>query len=156
MARRSEAERFLSHVDQRGADECWPWKAYTMPNGYGQFRYPGRHELAHRVAYRIFVGALDSALDVMHRCDNRSCVNPHHLSQGTRTENMRDAKRKGRHAFGERHGSARLSASDVAAIRASNELQRELAARFGITQGTVSSIRAGKRWSGATGLGGAR
>lgn len=36
---------------------------------------------------------------VMHSCDNRSCVNPDHLSVGTHRANVHDAIKKGRHAI---------------------------------------------------------
>lgn len=148
MGRRSEIERFMSHVDKQSA--CWLWTAYRMPRGYGHFRQPNTHELAHRAAYRLFIGPIGDGLDVMHACDNPSCVNPAHLSLGTRTDNMRDAKRKGRNARGEAHGRSKLSAADVAAIRSSAASQSELARAFGVSQPHVSAIRACKKWAAST------
>jgi hypothetical protein len=143
--KQSEVERFMSHVHKHDSG-CWLWTAYCLKkNGYGFFRTPARHELAHRVSYRLFNGQLD-ARDVMHKCDTPNCVNPEHLALGTRLENMQDAKRKGRMCFGERHGRSKLTDEQVESIRKSNKLQREIASEFGITQSHVSYLKSGKKW----------
>lgn len=144
--RRDELERFMSHVNVSDCG-CWLWTAYRMKNGYGLFRYPDGHHLAHRVSHRLFIGPVPDGLDVMHSCDNPACVNPEHLSAGTRTDNMRDAVRKGRMRRGESHGRAKLVDADVIAIRESSELQRVLALRYGVRQTTISKIKRGQKWS---------
>jgi HNH endonuclease len=141
--RMPEVERFMSKVNKE-ASGCWLWAAYRMKNGYGLFRTPQRNELAHRAAYRLFNGALDSR-DVMHACDNPSCVNPEHLSLGTRKENMQDAKRKMRMRVGETHGRAKLTNEQIKFARMAPGLQREVAALLGVSQGHISCIRGGKR-----------
>lgn len=142
----TDAERFMSHVVKDADGGCWLWSAYKMPSGYGFFKTP-RTELAHRAAFRLLVGPLTPGLEVMHKCDTPSCVNPEHLLQGTRTENMRDAKAKGRNARGEGHGRAVLSESMVSDIRSSPGFQREIAATHGISQSQVSRIRRGEHWA---------
>lgn len=139
-----EKTRFMKHVG-KDADGCWRWLAYKMPSGYGNFRTHLRHELAHRSSYRLFRGPLD-ARDVMHSCDNPSCVNPDHLSLGARKENMADAAQKGRSAKGESHGRSKLTEQQIDSIRSSALLQRQIAHEFGISQGHVSAIRGGKKW----------
>lgn len=118
-----------------------------MKSGYGNFRTPERHELAHRASFRIFVGPLIDGMDVMHSCDNPSCVNPEHLSLGSRSDNMRDAKNKGRTARGVGHGCAKLTPAQVEFARISTLSQRDIAEKLGISQGHISAIRAGKRWA---------
>ena len=141
----SEVERFMSHVHKHDSG-CWLWTAYCLKkNGYGFFRTPAKHELAHRVSYRLFNGQLDTR-DVMHKCDVPNCVNPEHLALGTRLENMQDAKRKGRMRVGERHGRSKLTDEQVELIRKSSKLQREIAVEFGITQSHVSCLKSGKKW----------
>ena len=142
--KQSELERFMSHVHKHESG-CWLWTAYCMKSGYGFFRNLTRHELAHRVSYRLFIGQLD-ARDVMHKCDMPNCVNPEHLNLGTRLENMQDAKRKGRMRIGQSHGRSKLTEEQVNLIKKSSKLQREIAAEFGITQGHVSCLKLGKQW----------
>lgn len=65
---------------------------------------------------------------------------------------MRDAARKGRisrthQRKGEQHNQAKLTEDDVRAIRASNKRQRDLAAEYGVRQGTISFIKSGKTWT---------
>jgi hypothetical protein len=141
--RMSEAERFMSKV-HKAENGCWRWEAYCMKNGYGLFRTPARNELAHRAAYRLFNGNLDTR-DVMHSCDNPACVNPAHLSLGTRKENMQDAKRKMRMRVGELHGRAKLTDKQVEFAKTAPGLQREIAALLGVSQGHISFIRGENR-----------
>ncbi len=91
-----------------------------------------------------------------HHCDNRACCNERHLFEGTQTENIADMDRKGRRVTnsappGQRHHGAKLTDQDVRDIRANYALcrmtQKELAARFGIAQSTVSGIVSGKEWA---------
>ena len=118
-----------------------------MRNGYGLFRMSDRHHLAHRMAFRLFKGELADGLDVMHSCDNPACVNPDHLSLGTRLENMRDAVRKGRAARGERHGRHKLTEEMARDVLAADGMQRDIAKRFGVSQTTVSQIKSGSVWA---------
>jgi hypothetical protein len=138
-----EVDRFMSHV-RKSEDGCWLWTAYRMKNGYGMFRTPARHELAHRVSHRLFVGELDQR-DVMHVCDTPACVNPEHLRLGTRTENMQDAKSKGRIRLGEAHGRAKLTNKQVEFAKTALGLQREIAVVLGVTQGHISFLRSGNK-----------
>jgi hypothetical protein len=140
-----ETDRFMSHVAKQDYG-CWLWTAFRMKNGYGNFRTPARHELAHRASYRLFNGVLDER-DVMHSCDNPSCVNPNHLSLGTRADNMKDAKAKGRNARGDTHGMSKITEADAIQIRRTTSPQAAIAAQYGLSQSTISQIRTGKRWA---------
>jgi hypothetical protein len=83
---------------------------------------------------------------VMHSCDNPPCVNPDHLSVGTKAENNADAARKGHMAAASRRRS-KLTEDDVRAIRASTEAAAVIMARYDLSQASVSFIRNRKRWA---------
>lgn len=73
-------DRFWDKVDRRGPDECWPWQATIEARGYGRFRLGEMSSVAHRVAYQLAHGELGDDVRLTHTCDDRSCVNPAHLS----------------------------------------------------------------------------
>lgn len=92
------AARFWAKV--RKTDGCWWWTGGTQ-KGYGKFfAGPDIGDIrAHRFALMLHLGIRDipPGKDVCHHCDEPACVRPDHLFLGTRSENVRDMVRKGRH-----------------------------------------------------------
>jgi hypothetical protein len=94
-----------------------------------------------------------AGLHVMHACDNPQCVRPDHLSAGTRSDNMQDAVRKGRHVHfvgrGEQCPASKLTEAQAAEIKrrlAAGESRRLLAQEFGLTKAAVKFIATGRTW----------
>jgi len=101
-------ERFWAKVDVRGPDDCWPWLGAAGPRGYGRFAIgDGAMTGPHRFSYELVCGPISDGMLICHHCDNPSCCNPAHLFVGTNTDNMQDAKAKGRLATGDKNGSRR-------------------------------------------------
>ena len=128
---------------------CWEWIAGKKGNGYGAFYLHGSLRGAHRVSLFLHKALpLDTPLDAMHSCDNPSCVNPEHLSYGTRTENMRDASRKGRIVHVQdwsatKNPRAKLTTEQRQSLEIAiqaGETTRDLSERFGITMCRVQQI----------------
>ena len=86
-------KRFWAKVNKSGG--CWIWTAQNV-NGYGRIRINKKLILAHRFVWEMVNGLIPKDLDVLHSCDNPSCVNPKHLWVGTHQDNMDDRDKKGR------------------------------------------------------------
>lgn len=91
----------LADIADRSVPEpntgCWLWMLSVNDDGYGTTAIGRTGVLAHRAAFQFSAGTLiPDGMNVLHRCDTPSCVNPDHLFLGTHTDNMRDMVRKGR------------------------------------------------------------
>jgi hypothetical protein len=137
-------ERFWAKVDCRAPDECWNFTARIERTGYG-IAYVGtvagrRIRIgAHRLSWILAHGEITDDLCVLHRCDNRRCVNPGHLFLGTKKDNYHD-----------KINTAKLSAADVLEIRkrhGAGESASALARAFGISSRNASSIVNRQSWS---------
>lgn len=152
--RRTLAERFWEKVDKSdGPQACWIWTGAKTLDGYGDiFTGLGRGR-AHRVSWELHNGAIPDGLQVLHHCDNPSCVNPTHLWLGNHAENMADMSKKKRGksnpACGENSTSSKLTNSDVMEIRklrANGVTRRVLAEKYGVTEGTIGHIASRTTW----------
>ena len=135
-----------------GASDCWVWRGHVDAIGYGRFHYMGENK-AHRVSHILFKGEVPDGMFVLHKCDNRQCVNPDHLFLGTQSDNMRDMVTKGRghkpDISGTKNPMAKLDAEKVKQIRrmvASGSKQIDACRAFGVSPMTVSRIIRGEAW----------
>lgn len=73
--------------------ECLECHYSTATHGYCKV---SGNELAHRYVYRMHKGPIPNGLWVLHKCDNRGCINIDHLFLGTQEDNDKDRDNKGR------------------------------------------------------------
>ncbi len=156
------ATRFWSKVDKQGPvpshrpdlGPCWLWLGRATRRGkrvaYGSINAGDgtrRRFRAHRVAFFLAHGRWPHP-EACHHCDNGLCVNDAHLFEGTQADNTADrhAKDRDAHQRGEQSGSAKLTVAQVIEIRAASGLQREIGARYGVSQMLVSKIKARRVW----------
>ncbi len=134
-------QRFLEKVKQMESG-CHEWQAGQARGGYGKFQLVEKTVTAHRMAYELFVAPIPDGLCVLHRCDNRLCVNPEHLFLGDLDANVKDMDQKQR-----RGTKSRLTYADVKQIKqmlADRYSQETIAEKFNVHQGTISRIKLGK------------
>jgi hypothetical protein len=146
MSRVTAEERFHAGYIPEPTSGCWLWLGRPQSTGYGQLHVSGKRTLAHRYSWELEIGPIPDGMYVLHRCDNRLCVNPDHLFVGTHQDNMDDMVRKGRCPTGEDHWNAKLTRKDVTAIRKSTKSQRALAREYGVGQKNISHIITERTW----------
>lgn len=128
---------------------CWEWSGSKDRDGYGQVILAGHTWRAHRIAWMLTYGEITSKEHVLHKCDNRSCINPDHLFLGDPKINSDDAVAKGRKIMsrkGENHGRALLTEDLVRKIRNSPELPSVLSRQLGVHLCTIIAARLGRTW----------
>jgi hypothetical protein len=149
----TQMERFLSRVKWVG--ECLEWQAGLHKSGYGHIRYGRRMVMAHRFSYIIHKGPIEPGLFILHSCDNKKCVNPAHLRQGTAKENTADAIERGQFKVShtihppEINKNRRLNRPDVIVIRRrlkAGETVQSVADSYGVGHMTISDIKRGVTW----------
>lgn len=139
----AEVARFFDKV--RITKHCWLWEAYTLPNGYGQFKFRYSNVRAHRFSYELFVAPIELGKHILHRreCGNRNCVNPNHLYMGTNADNMRD-----RGVWGT--PKTKLTKEDVSTIRRLYKRNvfgySRLAKMFNVSITSIKRIIKRKNW----------
>lgn len=75
-----DLQRFWSHVDRRGPDECWLWTGYVTKQGVASIHIDDQMVTAARVMLDIFHLAQPPVKVKQERsCGNPRCVNPAHL-----------------------------------------------------------------------------
>lgn len=114
--------------------------------GYSHVRLCERTLLIHALVLAAFVGPRMAGRDCAHgngiKTDNRLC----NLRYATKSENQMDRVAHGTSGRGARNPMAKLTAQQVAEIRASGQMQKALAAKHGVRQSQISRIKLGQRW----------
>lgn len=153
---RSLKDRFWEKVIVQ--EGCWDWSGAKTRLGYCVIRdqYPKKgNQFGHRVSYMIHKGQIGEGMNILHKCDNPSCVNPDHLQQGTQKQNIHDMIAKGRRTKttglkGSESPRSKLSWDDVRKIRellAIGDLrQKDIGEMFSVSQTAIWNIHLNKTW----------
>lgn len=147
---------FYEKFEIDGQTGCWNWR--TTLYRYGNFTIDAKSISAHRASWLIHNGAIPDGLFILHRCDNKRCVNPHHLFLGTQAENMRDMARKGRQTKllppvrrGRANHAAKVTEDQVIEIRqmwdSGNYRLKDIAIRYGISVPSTHKIARRETWT---------
>ena len=131
-------EKFYSKIEMSDSG-CWEWQGCIDVHGYG--RWGGKR--AHRMIWEEFYGVIAAGMMICHHCDNRQCVNPEHLFEGTDKDNVQDMWQKGRGNTGRRWLPADTIV-DILRMHAITNKRTEVAERFGVSSALVWYIWSGK------------
>ena len=133
-------------------DECLLWPFSRNSAGYPKIKRGGKSYLVSRIVCEKANGPAPTPQhEAAHSCGHgdRGCLTKKHLSWKTRAENESDKVGHGTSPHGKRPGNSRLSESDVRRILADGgrTKQRELAARFGVSQTSIANVLLRKTWT---------
>lgn len=121
----------------RSPDDCWLWLGVCTPDGHGKLTFCGRDMVARRWLWEQLFGPIPEGAVVYGTCQNKSCVNPHHLACDWQAHANRSSL------------NTKLVAGDVAEIRAAKgrHTASALATRYGVSSRTIWDIWAGRSWA---------
>ena len=155
-----------SNPHHAGLGPCWEWTGGYTTDGYGSFTIKSKRFRASRVVFSVAKGEIPSGVLMLHKCDNRKCVNPDHLFLGDYEMNNRDTSRKGNYPTGNdhfrrkyperaykgsKHPMAKANESQVLAIRDMYDnggyASTVCAQLFGLPRGVVNGIVHRKSWT---------
>ena len=147
-------DRFFKKVKKLETGlKCWEWTAYKQ-NGYGYFKVNNKNITAHRFSFQYHNNRLiTEGMCILHSCDNRKCVNPDHLSEGTQIDNIKDMCNKERQkgAVGVNNCNAKLNEEKVLEIRAKyakgDTTLMKLAEEYDVSFGLIGFIINRKMWN---------
>lgn len=156
---------FLAKVKTDEDTGCWEWIGARGTNGYGIFAVHGKNRPAHRLSWEWANGReMAAGMYACHTCDNKLCVNPDHIVEGTPSENVKHAWRsrdRGKKAipkperpkadWHEAHAyTIKLTPEIIAELKRRRETERcsygSMARELGVSEGAVRFACQGKRW----------
>jgi hypothetical protein len=112
-------KRFYSKI--KIENDCHIWTGATKSSGYGIITIGKRNEgliSSNRAAYILYHQiSINENYIILHSCNNKLCCNPKHLSEGTHSDNIKQAYNDGLRKIGETHQFAKLSNEDVIIIK---------------------------------------
>lgn len=144
MGRRNTSVDFWNRVIIKAdITKCCLWSGYKEDDGYGILFFDCIRDRAHRVAYKLFHGAIPDKIKIRHSCDNPPCCNPYHLIAGTHKQNMEDMAKR------ERSRSTKLNGAVVTLIKQrlyNGEKGSVFSEEYGVTRAAICDINRGRSW----------
>lgn len=135
--RKCVRDRFNEKVKKMDSG-CHEWQSTIHHDGYGRFWYRTGQIFAHRMSYLLNHGEIPNGLLVLHRCDNRKCVNPEHLYIGTAKKNTQDMFERNRAVGNTKYGEDQIS--EAKRLYGEGMSQQKIADLLGIHQTTISKF----------------
>lgn len=134
---------FWAKIIKREDSDCWDWSGFKDKNGYPRMVVNKNPLRGNRISYLIHFGFLTPGKLILHSCDNPSCCNPSHLSEGSPKDNTDDRERRGRSAKGQKIKRSKLTEDQVKNIRdlrSKGASYSNLCDQFGVNITAVFSV----------------
>ncbi len=142
-------------ITEKGCWECNNF--YKSPFGYPMITINNKSMPIYRYIYEKHNGKIPKGLEIRHKCDNPSCINPKHLEIGTHKDNMNDMVLRKRakngfitgnceKKFGEESINHKLTEKQVLEIKALTLSQRKIAKIYNVSKGCIKRIKEGSAW----------
>jgi|LGOV01.1.fsa_nt_gb hypothetical protein len=120
---------------------CWVWTAGTS-HDYASMGYQGKVKKVCTLIYELFIldHPIPNGYCVLHKCDNRSCVNPDHLYLGTKADNIRDRCERDPDSFLGRQKITPEQLELIKTMSAQGIHKKILAAHFNVDLRTIQRL----------------
>ena len=151
-----DIDRYWSHVDIQGADDCWNWKLTPSRAGYGTMAAGGLILRTTRFAYihgeGLYTKKITGNLRITTTCRNKLCCNPKHMKLNSQQEVFDRMRAAGQISFGTNCKQSKLTEPDIVAIRARYTTRSlvdnygSIAEDYGVSTGCIRDIIIRKTW----------
>jgi hypothetical protein len=127
---------------------CIIWTGFHNRHLYPSVFHKGKSiRLSHYFLEKKLGRKIKDGFWALHSCDNRACINPDHIYEGTREDNTRDAIKFG--TFKKEKFCPKLNANLVIKIKQDliNNKVHDVAKKYSLSISYVYYIKQGKSWS---------
>jgi hypothetical protein len=136
--------------------DCWICTSHKPGStGYPSMRIKGTPNVSIlKLKYEEKYGKIPKGKCMLHKCDNRSCINPDHVVLGSKGDNCRDRHAKKRDCFGERSPEHKLKKEDIIfarELRLTGYFYYQIAEYFDVHTTTICDALTGRSWVQAFG-----
>jgi len=118
-------------------------------DGYLTVRLSGKTFRIHRLVALVFIGEKPNGKNIGHKDGNNQNNQVDNLGYYTQKENISHKIAHGTMANGSKNGNSRLKEDQVVQIKKmlrDNKSDSAIASKFGVVEGTIGHIRAGRTW----------
>lgn len=124
----------LTNLDK--PEECWEYTGYyNAHRRTPYYSYQGRKVIPYRLVWELFKGEpIPEGKMILHKCDNRKCCNPRHMSVGDHQENIDDMKER------ERHGLPHHTVRAIRKVAESGMPHSAIAKQYGTSRRNITAI----------------